>query len=142
MPFAIPRGSRIALGTSYAGLTTAGVWFASAPSALLQSTMGALVYGWAIFLLVGGTLCLVGILTRLWIGEFTGLVLLFFGNAAWACALVGVAFSPGASSTSAKYGLVLLSLSFAAFAVRWFQIREKVSTAAEGERHKRRRRRP
>lgn len=141
MPFSAPRPARIALGASYSGLAAAGAWFVAEPSGLLQSSMGTVIYGWALFLVIGGLLCLVGTVTKLWIGEFTGLVLLWFGNFAWAVVLVGAAFSPTAGNTSAKYGLTLLSLSMAAFAYRWLEIREKVRSAAAIERHKAKRRR-
>lgn len=140
MPFNVPRASKAALGVMYSGLALAGVWFLVEPSQLLHTGMGTVVYGWAMFLVAGSTLCLAGIVTRLWIGEFTGLVLLLFGNLAWAAVLIGAATTPGASTTSAKYGLVLIALSSGAFAYRWGEIRDKVRDAAAVERHKRRRR--
>lgn len=139
MPFSAPRPARVALGVAYSGLAGAGAWFVAEPSGLLESAMGTTIYGWALFLVIGGVLCLVGTLTKLWIGEFLGLVLLWFGNFAWAVVLVGSAFSPTAGNTSAKYGLTLLSLSMAAFAYRWFEIREKVRDAAAIQRRKARR---
>jgi hypothetical protein len=139
VPFSAPPLSRMALAASYTGLTLTGLWFITEPSSLLATAMGTTVYVWSLFLIVGGVLCLVGTVTRLWIGEFTGLTLLFFGNAAWACVLIGLGFSPQASSTSAKYGLALLSLSLSAFAYRWGEIREKVRGAAAVGKEKRRR---
>jgi hypothetical protein len=139
VPFSAPPLSRVALAASYTGLTLTGLWFITEPSSLLATAMGTTIYVWALFLIVGGVLCLVGTITRLWIGEFTGLTLLFFGNAAWAFVLIGLAFSPQANNTSAKYGLALLSLSLSAFAYRWGEIREKVRGAAAVGKEKRRR---
>jgi hypothetical protein len=130
----------VALGSSYAGLTVTGLWFITEPSSLLATAMGTTIYVWSLFLIIGGVLCLVGTVTKLWIGEFTGLTLLFFGNAAWACVLMGLSFAPQATNTSAKYGLALLSLSLSAFAYRWGEIREKVREAASDGKAKRRRR--
>lgn len=140
MPFSAPKLSQSALGLGYAGLTGAGVWFITEPSQLLQTGMGTTVYIWAVFLVFGGVLCLVGTMTKLWIGEFTGLILLFFGNLAWASVLAGASVTSG-NTTSAKYGIVLVSLAMCAFAYRWGQIREKVRTAAGGGKTKRTRRR-
>lgn len=138
MPFSAPRISRIALGLGYALLTSAGAWFLIEPSQLLHSQMGTVVYGWAVFLVFGGMLCLVGTLTKLWVGEFTGLVLLFFGNIAWATVLIGAAQAPKASSTSAKYGLVLIAFALCAFAYRWGEIWNKIRQAAAVQKHQRR----
>lgn len=137
MPFSAPRLSRAVLGLGYAGLASAGLWFVSAPSQLLHSQMGTVVYGWAAFLVLGGTLCLLGTVTKLWIGEFTGLVLLFFGNIAWAFVLIGASAGPARDNTSAKYGIVLISLAMCAFAYRWGEIRRKVKEAAEPRRRER-----
>lgn len=134
MPFSAPRLSRAVLGIGYAGLITSGLWFVAEPSQLLHSQMGTVIYGWAAFLVIGGTLCLLGTLTKLWIGEFTGLVLLFFGNLAWAVVLIGASAGPARDNTSAKYGVVLISLALCAFAYRWGEIRRKVKDAAEPHR--------
>lgn len=140
MPFSAPPFSRVALASSYTGLTLTGLWFITEPSSLLATAMGTTIYVWALFLIIGGILCLVGTITKLWIGEFGGLILLFTGNAAWALVLMGIAFSPNTGNTSAKYGLALLSLSLSAFAYRWGEIREKVRNAASAGKEKRRRR--
>jgi hypothetical protein len=138
MPFTAPRISRVSLGIGYALLTGAGTWFLIEPSQLLHSQMGTVVYGWAVFLVLGGMLCLVGILTKVWIGEFTGLVLLFFGNLAWATVLIGAAQAPRASNTSAKYGLVLIAFALCAFAYRWGEIRTKIKQAADVQKNQKR----
>jgi hypothetical protein len=137
VPFSMPKLSQSALGIGYTGLTVAGAWFIAEPSQLLQSGMGTAVYVWAFFLAFGGMFCLVGTLTKIWLGEFAGLVLLWFGNFAWGVVLVGAATTPGASSASAKYGIVLASLAMCGFAYRWGEIREKVSSAAGTGRRKR-----
>lgn len=135
MPFSSPPVARWLLGIGYAGLAIAGVAFLAEPSQLLHKEMGTVVYGWAAFLVVGGILCLAGTLTRLWIGEFTGLILLFFGNFAWGVVLVGS--STSTNSNPAKYGVVLVSLALCAFAYRWGEIWEKVGRVARRNKAKR-----
>lgn len=138
MPFSAPRFSRVVLGAGYALLTGAGTWFLAEPSALLQTQMGQVVYGWSLFLVIGGMLCLVGTVTKLWIGEFTGLILLFFGNLAWSAVLIAAATAPNASNASAKYGVVLIALSMCAFAYRWGEIGRKIKEAAVVQRKQKR----
>ena len=118
------------LATQYAGLTTAGTLMLLSPSVLLQSTMGAIIYTWAAFLVLGGTLCLVGTLTRLWIGEFTGLTLLMTANLVWSVALIR------AGDTSAKYGIVLLAWMFGLL-YREIVIFDKARKAAHAGRDRR-----
>jgi hypothetical protein len=126
VPFMIPRISRVALGIQYAMLAASGAWLMSGPSLLLRETMGKVVYGWAAFLVIGGTLCLVGTLTKIWFGEFTGLILLMFANVMWGAALLGN------GGTSPKYGLTLIAWAFG-FLFRWGEIRQKVRKAVRAE---------
>lgn len=126
MPFVMPRVSRIALGVQYACLAAAGAWLMSEPSLLLKETMGKVVYGWAAFLVLGGTLCFIATLTKIWIGEFGGLILLMFANVMWGTALLGH------GGTSPKYGLVLIAWAFG-FLFRWGEIRQKVRRAVRAE---------
>lgn len=118
---------RIVLAIQYAGLAIAGTAMLMAPSALLQTAMGTIIYIWAAFLVLGGTLCLIGTITRLWIGEFTGLTLLMTANLVWGVALIR------AGDNSAKYGIVLLAWMFGLLA-REFMIFEKASKAAHAGR--------
>lgn len=127
----LPLFIRIARGAQYVGLTLAGLGLLTTPTALLQTTMGKVVYGWAAFLVLGGTLCTIGTATKIWAGEFTGLTLLITANAIWGGALIG------AGSNSAKYGLVLVAWAFGLVA-RELQIVEKVRGAAGAEKQRRR----
>lgn len=130
----LPLLTRIARGIQYLGLTAAGVGLLSTPTLLLKSTLGTVVYGWAAFLTLGGTLCLLGTVTKVWAGEFTGLTLLITANAVWGGALIGV------GGNSAKYGTVLVAWAFGLVA-RELQIIEKVRGAAGAEKQRRRARR-
>lgn len=130
----LPLLTRIFRGTQYLVLTFAGTWLLTTPTELLRSALGTVVYLWAIFLVVGGVLCTLGTLTKIWAGEFTGLVLLITGNWVWGTALLG------AGHNSAKYGLVLLAWGCGLVA-REFQILEKVRGAAGVEKQRKRARR-
>jgi hypothetical protein len=126
----LPLLARIARGIQYIGLTVAGVGLLTTPTSLLQTTMGTVVYGWAAFLVLGGTLCTLGTLTKIWAGEFTGLTLLIFANWIWGGALIGV------GGNAAKYGVVFIAWGFGLLA-REFQIAEKVRGAAGAEKQRR-----
>lgn len=134
MPFSAPRISQVALGIQYAGLAGAGTWLLADPSQLLQLALGVVVYGWAAFLVLGGTLCLVGTLTKIWIGEYLGLILLFFANIIWGGALIYATSAMGYPSSSAKYGTVLIAWAFG-FIYRWGEIHRRVRDAARIQRH-------
>lgn len=132
MPYFLPRAARGALGIQYGLLAGAGGWLMSGPTTMLKTAMGQVVYGWAAFLLVGGILCMVGVVTRIWLGEFTGLVLLFFANCMWGGVLVWQDWHTPGPGTSAKYGMALFAWAFG-FAYRWLEIRRKVRRAVEAE---------
>lgn len=121
---------RVVLAIQYAGLAIAGTSMLMAPSVLLRSTMGTVIYAWAAFLVAGGTLCLIGTITRLWIGEFTGLTLLMTANLVWAVALIR------AGENSAKYGIVLLAWVFGLM-YREIVIFDKARKAAHAGRDRR-----
>jgi hypothetical protein len=127
----LPIISRTARTIQYALLTYAGTWLITTPTALLQTSMGQVVFVWAAFLVVGGTLCTIGTATRLWVGEFTGLTLLITANFTWGVTLIG------ASTSSAKYGLVLVAWGFGLVA-REAQVYDRASRAAGAGRARRR----
>jgi hypothetical protein len=126
MPFVMPRISRIALSVQYGLLAAAGTWLMTDPSQLLETTMGQIVYGWAAFLVVGGSLSLVSTLTKIWAGEFLGLILLVFANLMWGGALLNN------GGNSQRYGLVLIAWAFG-FVFRWGEIVGKVRKAVSAE---------
>jgi hypothetical protein len=68
------RGVRIA---KYVLLTLAGGVMFAVGSAVLTSALGVMVYAWATLLFVGGALCLLGVITDWWLGEFVGIPAIF-----------------------------------------------------------------
>lgn len=64
------RGVRL---TKYCLLTLAGAAAFFAASAVLTSTLGVMVYAWAVLLFFGGAISLLGVLTDWWLGEFVGI---------------------------------------------------------------------
>jgi hypothetical protein len=69
------RGVRI---SKYLMLAMAGTSMFFIESAVLTSSLGVMVNAWAVMLFVGGILCLLGVITDWWLGEFVGTVALFF----------------------------------------------------------------
>lgn len=69
------RGVRIG---KYIFLTLAGGTMFALDSAVLSSALGVMVYAWAVMLFIGGALCLLGVFTDWWLGEFVGTVPVFF----------------------------------------------------------------
>src|SRR5688572_18686428 len=130
----LPLLTRIALGIQYAALTGAGISLLTSPTQTLETTLGQVVYGWAAFLVLGGTLCTLGTVTKIWAGELTGLTLLITANWVWAGTLIGLGGNP------AKYGVVFAAWGFGLLA-REFQIFEKIRGAAGVERQRKRARR-
>lgn len=64
------RGVRLG---KYLFLTLAGAAMFFLSSAVLTSALGVMVYAWAVLLFLGGGLCLLGVLTDWWLGEFVGI---------------------------------------------------------------------
>lgn len=62
----------------YVLLTLAGAGMFFLDSAVLTSALGVMVYGWAVLLFVGGALCLLGVFTDWWLGEFVGIPAIAF----------------------------------------------------------------
>lgn len=131
MPYAVPTAARAALGVQYAGLAGAGVWFITEPAGLLESAMGQVIYTWAGFMAFGGVLCFLGVLTKIWFGEFAGLVLLATGNLIWGGVLLGTG-----NPTSSRYGVVLIAW-IGGFAYRWWVIKEKAKRGAHAAKERR-----
>jgi len=57
----------------YATLTLAGGTLFAVSPAVLTSALGVMVNAWAIMLFVGGALCILGVITDWWLGEFVGI---------------------------------------------------------------------
>lgn len=69
------RGVRIG---KYVFLTLAGASMFFIESAVLTSALGVMVNAWAVMLFVGGALCLTGVISDWWLGEFVGIPAIFF----------------------------------------------------------------
>lgn len=64
------RGVRIA---KYAFLVLAGATMFAVSPAVLTSALGVMVNAWAVMLFAGGALCILGVITDWWLGEFVGI---------------------------------------------------------------------
>lgn len=68
-----PKYRRAARITKYALLVAAGGVLFAVSSAVLSNALGVMVYAWAVLLFAGGSLCVLGVLTDWWLGEFVGI---------------------------------------------------------------------
>jgi hypothetical protein len=68
------RGVRIG---KYVFLALSGVSMFFIESAVLTSALGVMVNAWALFLFVGSSLCVLGVITDWWLGEFVGIPCIF-----------------------------------------------------------------
>lgn len=102
------RGARI---LKYILLTLAGAVLFAADGAVLTNALGVMIYAWAILLFVGGALCLLGVITDWWLGEFVGTPAVFFVNVMLFLVLVIYGFADG-NVTRIAFGLL-----FGSFAV-------------------------
>ena len=73
-----PKYRRAARIVKYTFLALAGTAMFFAASAVLTSALGVMVYAWAVMMFAGGAVCILGVLTDWWLGEFVGTVPLFF----------------------------------------------------------------
>lgn len=73
-----PKYRRTARIAKYGFLVLAGTAMFFAASAVLTSALGVMVYAWAILMFAGGSICVLGVLTDWWLGEFVGIPALFF----------------------------------------------------------------
>jgi hypothetical protein len=64
--------------TKYCLLTLSGAVMFAVESAVLTNALGVMVYGWAVLLFLGGALCVLGVITDWWLGEFVGTPALAF----------------------------------------------------------------
>lgn len=105
-----PKYRRAVRIVKYAFLTAAGCTLFAADAAVLTSALGVMVYAWATLLFVGGSLCLMGVATDWWLGEFVGIPAIFFVFLMLALVLVvgGIA---EANATRLTFGLIFTSFS-------------------------------
>lgn len=102
------RGVRIG---KYVFLTLAGAAMFFLQAAVLTSALGVMVYAWAILLFAGGSLCLLGVFTDWWLGEFVGIPAVFFVFVM----LFGVLFGGGLAEHSPPR--ITFGLLFGSFAL-------------------------
>lgn len=73
MRFIPPKYRRGARLVKYGLLTLAGGFMFGTAAGVLTTALGVMVYAWATLLFVGGSLCLLGVITDWWLGEFVGI---------------------------------------------------------------------
>jgi hypothetical protein len=113
-------------------LLAGGIAFAT-PSAVLTSVIGLMVYAWATFLFVGGALCLLGVVTDWWIGEFVGIIPIFTAMFMFGVVFLSTGLEGGANPSRIVFGLVFFS--FAAFLIaRWIDVWNVASLGPEARR--------
>lgn len=120
-----PRWSRVA---GYVLMGIGGAVTFTVPVTSIRESTGWVVYLWAVFLLLGGTLCSYGAVTDRWIGELLGLPLI-----AAAFGVYGVVLAFTRTLTGAAAALAFTAVAFILFA-RWRDvgvIREEATRAAE-----------
>lgn len=78
---------------------------------VLTTALGVMVYAWATLLVVGGALCLLGVVTDWWLGEFVGIPAIFFVDFMLFLVLTIYGFADG-NATRIAFGLL-----FGSFAV-------------------------
>jgi hypothetical protein len=108
------RGVRIG---KYVFLTLAGAAMFALDSAVLTTALGVMVYAWAVLLFVGGALCLLGVITDWWLGEFVGIPAIFTVNFMLFLVLFGGGLT---QSNPARITFGLLFGSFACFVLARF----------------------
>jgi hypothetical protein len=106
------RGVRLA---KYAFLMCAGGSMFFLPAAVLTTTLGIMVYAWAVMLFTGGALCVLGVLTDWWLGEFVGIPGIFF-----VFVMLFAVLTFGASPNPARITFGLLFASFALWVLARF----------------------
>lgn len=111
MRFIPPKYRRGARLLKYALLTLAGGALFGADSAVLTNALGVMVYAWAVLLFIGGALCLLGVITDWWLGEFVGIPAIWFVFLMLFLVLTIYGFADG-NATRIAFGLL-----FGSFAV-------------------------
>lgn len=101
------RGARI---VKYLLLTLAGAALFGADSAVLTNALGVMVAAWAVLLFAGGFLCLLGVFTDWWLGEFIGIPAIFFVDLMLFLALTIYGITDG-SLTRVAFGLLFGSFA-------------------------------
>jgi len=121
------RGTRVA---GYAMMAVGGAVAFAIPVTTIEASTGWLVYLWAAFLLIGGTLATYGAWTDRWIGELLGLPLI---SSAFGVYFVVLALTRTVSGAAAALAFGAISLILLA---RWRdvgQIRVEATRAAGQE---------
>jgi hypothetical protein len=100
------RWSRLA---GYAMMAGGGATAFAIPTPSIQAATGWVVYLWATFLLLGGTLCTYGAITDRWIGEYTGLPLIGAAFGVYS-AVLALGLNIKAAAAALAFGAVALIL--------------------------------
>jgi hypothetical protein len=103
IPARPPRWTRV---IGYTLMAAGGVAAVFVPTPSVRLAAGALVYLWAAFLAVGGTLAAVGAITDRWLGEHLGLPLI---SAAWAVYAVVLALGGNPASRAAAFAFAAVA---------------------------------
>lgn len=115
----VSKAARVIWAVAYLFMLLSGVVAFFSPSQLVEKALvEALVYGWALFLTVGGGLCFGGKLRGNWAGELIGLPVLSAANYAFG----GVLFSEGTSTAAIAIGGMFCGMG-TAFIGRWMELR-------------------
>lgn len=117
----------------YLGLVLSGIFATIDPSRLVTEQVPPIVpVLWAVGMALSATCCLIGSLTDMWIGEYTGIPLLGAVLGLYGVSAV-LAAGPGNLILTA-YGCVVLSFAFG-LGARWTDVRSiKQNATAESSR--------
>lgn len=119
------KAGRVARILAYTLWILAGAILLFNPSQVISgSTRGLVIYVWALFIVLGGCLSLVGSLFNLWIGEFIGLPLTITALAVYGFVIVT---AEPFSWARFAFGLLFFSLFLLAIS-RWQGIRDFIQT--------------
>lgn len=111
MRFIPPKYRRGARLLKYGLLTLGGGFMFGTAAGVLTTALGVMVYAWATLLFVGGALCLLGVITDWWLGEFVGIPAIVFVFVMLFLVLTIYGFADG-NATRIAFGLL-----FGSFAV-------------------------
>lgn len=123
----ISKAARAFWSACYLFFLLSGIVAFFAPSQIIdRELITILVYGWSVFLTVGGGMCLGGKLRGNWTGEMIGLPMLSAANYIFALVL----FVAGTSSAAIAVGGIFCGIG-TAFVGRWIELRWLIKKTRE-----------